>query len=40
LIQSTEAIIPIIDARMNDVYAVMAQQMGGAIFTNNTRRMC
>lgn len=36
LIQSTEAVIPILDARMNDVYAVTAQQMGSAIFTNNT----
>lgn len=36
LIQSTEAIIPILDIRMNDIYAVTAQQMGSAIFTNNT----
>ena len=36
LIQSTEAIIPILDVRMNDVYAVTAQQMGSALFTNNT----
>lgn len=36
LIQSTEAIVPILDVRMNDVYAVTAQQMGSAIFTNNT----
>lgn len=36
LIQATEAIIPILDVRMNDVYAVTAQQMGSAIFTNNT----
>lgn len=36
LIQSTEAIIPILDVRMNDVYSVTAQQMGAAIFTNNT----
>jgi hypothetical protein len=36
LIQSTEAIIPILDIRMNDVYAVTAQQMGSALFTNNT----
>jgi hypothetical protein len=36
LIQSTEAIIPILDVRMNDVYAVTAQQMGSAVFTNNT----
>ena len=36
LIQSTEAIVPILDVRMNDVYAVTAQQMGSALFTNNT----
>lgn len=36
LIQSTEAVVPILDVRMNDVYAVTAQQMGSAIFTNNT----
>lgn len=36
LLQSTEAVIPILDVRMNDVYAVTAQQMGSAIFTNNT----
>lgn len=36
LIQSTEAIIPILDVRMNDVYAVTAQQMGSATFTNNS----
>lgn len=36
LLQSTEAIIPILDVRMNDVYAVTAQQMGSALFSNNT----
>ncbi len=36
LLQSTEAIVPILDVRMNDVYAVAAQQMSKAIFTNNT----
>ena len=36
LLQSTEAVVPILDVRMNDVYAVTAQQMGSAIFTNNT----
>ncbi len=36
LLQSTEAVIPILDVRMNDVKAVMAQQMGSALFTNNT----
>lgn len=35
LLQSTEAIIPILDARMNDVRAVMIQQMSQAMFTNN-----
>jgi len=36
LIQATEAVVPIIDVRMNDVHAVTAQQMGSAIFTNNS----
>ena len=36
LLQSTEAVIPILDVRMNDVRAVMVQQMGSAIFTNNS----
>ncbi len=36
LLQSTEAIVPILDVRMNDVYAVAAQQMGSALFLNNT----
>lgn len=36
LLQSTEAVVPILDVRMNDVYAVAAQQMGSAIFTNNS----
>jgi hypothetical protein len=36
LLQATEAVIPILDVRMHDVYAVAAQQMGSAIFTNNT----
>lgn len=36
LLQSTEAIIPILDARMNDVRAVTVQQMSQALFTNNT----
>ena len=39
LLQATEAIIPILDVRMNDVYAVMAQQMGSALFTNNTNNV-
>jgi hypothetical protein len=36
LIQSTEAIIPILDVRMNDVYAVMATQFTQALFSNNS----
>jgi hypothetical protein len=36
LIQSTEAIVPILDVRMNDVYAVMATQFSTALFTNNS----
>ena len=36
LLQSTEAVVPILDARMNDVKAVMAQQMGQSLFTNNS----
>ena len=36
LLQATEDIIPILDVRMNDVFAVTAQMMGSAIFTNNT----
>ncbi len=36
LLQSTEAVVPILDVRMNDVYAVAAQQLGSATFTNNT----
>lgn len=36
LIQSTEAIIPILDVRMNDVYAVMAAQFADAMFTDNS----
>jgi hypothetical protein len=36
LLQSTEAVVPILDVRMNDVYAVTMQQLGSATFTNNT----
>ncbi len=36
LLQSTEAVIPILDIRMNDVQAVMAQQMAQLLFTNNS----
>jgi len=36
LIQSTEAIVPILDVRMNDVYSVTSQQMSSALFTNNS----
>lgn len=35
--QSTEAVVPILDARMNDAYSVTVQQMGSALFTNNTQ---
>jgi hypothetical protein len=35
-IQSTEAIVPILDVRMNDTYAVMASQFATAQFTNNS----
>lgn len=37
--QSTEAIVPILDARMNDAYAVSVQQMGSALFTNNSSNL-
>lgn len=36
LLQSTEAVIPILDVRMNDVYSVTSQQMGQVLFTNNS----
>lgn len=36
LIQSTEAIVPILDVRMNDVFAVMATQFATALFNNNS----
>jgi hypothetical protein len=36
VLQATDREISIVKARMNDVYAVTAQQMGSAIFTNNT----
>jgi hypothetical protein len=36
VLQSTESIIPILDARMNDVYAVTVQQMSQGLFTNNS----
>ena len=36
VIQSTEAVIPLLKARMNDVYAVTVQNMGKLLFTNNT----
>jgi hypothetical protein len=36
LLQSTEAIVPILDVRMNDVYATTVQQLASAIFSNNT----
>lgn len=37
LLQSTEAIVPILDARINDVIAVTNQQMGEAVFLDNTQ---
>lgn len=39
VIQATEAVVPILDVRMNDVYAVMVQQIGSALFTNNTNQL-
>ncbi|MBU6232195.1 phage major capsid protein [Patescibacteria group bacterium] len=36
IIQSTDTVIPLLKARMNDVYATTVQNMGGLIFTNNT----
>lgn len=36
LLQSTEAVVPILDVRMNDVRAVSVQQMASALFTNNS----
>lgn len=36
VIQATETVIPILKARMNDVYAVTVQQMARLMYTNNT----
>lgn len=36
LLQSTEAIVPILDVRMNDVYANTSQTLAQALFTNNS----
>lgn len=36
IIQSTEAVIPILKARMNDVYAVTRQNMAGLLFTDTS----
>lgn len=36
LMQATEAIIPILDARMNDVRSVMVQQLSQVMFQNNS----
>ncbi|MDE2097099.1 MAG: hypothetical protein KGL39_07625 [Patescibacteria group bacterium] len=36
IIQSTETVIPLIKARMNDVYAVTKQRLAQDLFTNNT----
>lgn len=35
VIQSTEVVIPLLKARMNDVYAVTKQNMATTLFTNN-----
>jgi hypothetical protein len=35
IIQSTEVVIPILKARMNDAYAVTRQQMASLLYTNN-----
>ena len=35
IIQSTEVVIPILKARMNDAYAVTRQQMATLLYTNN-----
>lgn len=36
VIQSTERVVPILKARMNDAYAVTKQQMASALYTNNS----
>lgn len=36
MIQSTEAVIPILKARMNDVWSVTVQNMASLMFSNNT----
>lgn len=36
MIQSTEVVIPILKARMNDAYAVTVQNMSSLMFTNNS----
>lgn len=36
IIQSTEAVIPILKARMNDVYAVTRQNMAGLMYRDNS----
>jgi hypothetical protein len=36
IIQSTEVVIPILKARMNDAYAVTRQQMATLLYTNNS----
>jgi hypothetical protein len=36
LLQSTETIVPILDVRMNDVYATTVQQLASVLFTNNS----
>lgn len=36
IIQSTEVVVPILKARMNDVYAVTKQRIASLLFTDNT----
>ncbi len=36
VIQSTEAVIPLLKARMNDAYAVTKQKMASLLYTNNS----
>lgn len=36
VIQSTETVIPLLKARMNDVYAVTKQRMASLLYTNNS----
>lgn len=38
IIQSTEVVIPLLKARMNDAYAVTKQQMARLLYTNNSQQ--